>query len=174
MGNEPRETIVGLTRRRLRLASGIVAVIAAASLLGHQALGLLPKGVLAPVIAGLGVILLTLAAKAARPERLRLAALFLSSVALIALLSVHAGLLTVAELTHVAFFGGLGFALGPARPPYAIAALTMVSAGDEALQALLPYRIGSLADVGLNLVSALVFYGGWRTFGQRTSPTSRH
>jgi len=70
-----------------------------------------------------------------------------------------AGAMTPAEITHAALFGARRIALTPMAPRMAPPILLAVSASDELLQALLPWRIGSLLDVACNVISAFGRYG---------------
>lgn len=55
--------------------------------------------------------------------------------------------MTPEEMTHAALLGARGIALTPMAPRMAPPILLAVSAGDELLRAVLPWRVGSLLDV---------------------------
>lgn len=67
--------------------------------------------------------------------------------------------MTPAEITDAVLFGERGIALTPMAPRMALPILLVVSAGDELLQALLPWCVGSLLDVTYNVISAFGSYG---------------
>ncbi len=67
--------------------------------------------------------------------------------------------MTPAEITHAALFGARGIALTSMAPRMAPPILLAVSAGDELLRAVLPWRIGSLLDAACNVISAFGRYG---------------
>lgn len=70
--------------------------------------------------------------------------------------------MTPAEITHAALCGARGIALTPMAPRSALPILLAVSASDELLRAVLPWRVGSLLDVAYNVISAFRRYGPGR------------
>ena len=156
-----------LTPRRGVLVLAIILLIAAASIGGLQLTALVPAGLQKGFIVSLGAVALALLGLKARQGQRALTVGLALMLGVLAFLLYWFGLLRIAEFMHVAMFGALGMALAPARPLSALAIVAVVSIGDEALQALLPYRVGSLADVGLNFASGSLLYTGWRHFGRR-------
>lgn len=62
------------------------------------------------------------------------------------------------ELLHVLLFGGLGVVAREDKLKYGLLIGVSVSVGDEILQWILPYRVGDIKDVILNIACFLLGY----------------
>ena len=133
----------------------VLVMIVPSSIAGRQIFELFPPPVIWALIAGSGLAVFVAAAviyKGPLPRRALTIGITLGATAFV--LAVLAGAMTPAEIAHVVFFGTLGAILSPLVPRLALPLLAAVSAGDELLQALLPWRVSSLFDVVFNVVSA--------------------
>jgi hypothetical protein len=138
---------------------GVLGLIVFASLAGRQLYEMIPTVAVWALVAGggLGVLVaLAILYEGALPRRALIIGIALGSVAFAA--AVFAGAMTVAEIAHVVLFGALGLILSPLAPRLALPLLLAVSAGDELLQAFLPWRVGSLFDVALNVICGFGSY----------------
>ena len=138
----------------------VLVMIVLSSIAGRQIYGLFPPAVVWALIAGSGLAVFVAAAvvyKGPLPRRALTIGIALGAAAFV--LAVFAEAITPAEIAHVVLFGSLGTTLSPLVPRLALPLLVAVSAGDELLQALLPWRVGSLFDVAFNVVSAFGSYG---------------
>lgn len=156
-----REPVAGSNRQHMWPAFlGVLALITVSSLAGRQLFEMIPlSAVWALIASGCLAALLAMAFlyHGPLPRRALITGILLAAAAFIA--AVLAGAMTPAEIAHVVFFGTLGGILSPLAPLFALPLLAAVAAGDELLQALLPWRVGSLIDVALNVVSAFGGYG---------------
>ena len=149
----------GMPRARRLAASGTLAFIAGASLAGQQVFFLAAgkPGLLIGASAIVAVAVLGFLTRQRSSYRWPMTALLLSAAAILGTL-YWLEFLKVAELMHVGMFGVLGALVAPMRPVSAVTLIAAVAVGDELLQALLPYRVGSPIDVALNLASGVPVY----------------
>lgn len=150
----------GLNRRRTGWNFLVVlALIAFSSIAGRQIYSLFPPFAIWALIATgslAAVVFLAFLYKGPLPRWLLVA--FVLAGAAVFVLAVFAGAMMPPEIAHVVLFGALGAVISPLAPRIALPVLAAVSGGDELLQALLPWRVGSLIDVALNAVSAIGGY----------------
>ncbi len=149
---------------------GVLGLIILSSAAGRQFYEMIPPAAVWALIAGGGlavVLALAFLYQGPLPRRTLITGIVLGAGAFTA--AVFAGAMTVAEITHVVLFGALGLILAPLAPRLALPLLLAVSMGDELLQALLPWRVGSLFDVAFNVISAFGSYGLVR-YHRRASP----
>ena len=157
-------------RRMWRAFLATLCLIILSSVAGRQLYGMIPPAAVWGLIAGGGLaVLLALAFlyKGPLPRGALITGSILGAGAFTA--AVFAGAMTIAEITHVVLFGALGLILAPLAPRLALPLLLAVSVGDELLQALLPWRVGSLPDVAFNVISGFGSYGLVR-YHRRISP----
>ena len=148
----------------------MLGLIILSSVAGRQLYGMIPPAAVWALIAGGGLLVILALAflyEGPLPRRALITGVILGAGAFTA--AVVAGAMTIAEITHVVLFSALGLILSPLAPRLALPLLLAVSAGDELLQALLPWRVGSLFDVAFNVISGFGSYGLVR-YHRRASP----
>ena len=139
----------------------LITMIVAASLAGQQVLEALPQDKLWLLPPGAGGVLLAVPLLCKnRPQRTAAIGGMMVVVSIVGLL-LWLHILRLAELTHIVMFAALGASLAHLSPKLALGIVVTIAAGDEALQAFLPYRVGSLADVALNIASGIPGYFAW-------------
>jgi hypothetical protein len=138
----------------------MIAIIASSSAFGLQIYTATPRPIFWGVLAAIMAAILAMIARRLPQGAVTLPLALAVAAAAIALVSaVASGVLTPAEVMHVPLFGGLGATLyAKCDQKHAFLWLAAVSVGDEVLQAILPYRTGSIQDVALNFVSGLAGY----------------
>lgn len=144
----------------------LITIIVAASFVGQQVLEALPEDKL--WLLALGTAGVLLAAPLLCENRVKRVAAIggMMVVSSIAALLLWLNILRLAEVTHVVMFAALGASLAHRAPKLAVTIIVAVAAGDEALQAFLPYRVGSFRDVALNVGSAIPGYFAWAYCGR--------
>ena len=157
-------------RSRVWLAFlGVLLLIVLSSLAGRQLYELIPRAAVWAIIAlggFAGVLAVAFVYQGPLPRWGILTGAIIGAAAFV--LAVLAGALTPAEIMHVVFFGALGAVVAPVAPRLALPLLLAASAGDGFLQALLPWRVGSLPDVAFNVVSAFGSYALIRYHRRKT------